>query len=453
MLGPDSRLLTALLVVASVALLVAAIRYRLLPVKVLCGGLSIVIAMTGGIAAVNYYYGYYTSWGQLWADFHGGTGDLGAVSATTTTTTQLESGRIGWVTLPGKLSGYSRRGLLYLPPQYGQARYAHVRFPVVELFHGTPGSPVSWDTVLRISQVADSLIARHIIGPMVLVMPAINGAGRHYQDCVNAPAISDDTYLTQDVRADVFARYRVSHDPYEWGVTGYSSGGYCAANLALRHRRSFGAAAVIEGYFRAADGPAATRAEPQPAPGGRQQPAVPRGAAHPGQRPPAGLLGRGRVARHHRLPNGERVHRRARPHGAGPVLQAQRRRLRQRLAGRPAHRPGLALAAARTTRPARPVPGPHHGRRHRHPAGHPRKAASPRAVQGRRAVRPRRTAVRKAGARPGLAHPWRDDGQGIAKTPAAIHADIVKNHHVPRRIGCHLPVRHAQGGFKRGRQR
>jgi pimeloyl-ACP methyl ester carboxylesterase len=39
-------------------------------------------------------------------------------------------------------------------------------------------------------------------------------------------------------------------------VAGYSSGGYCAANLALRHRGSFGAAAVIEGYFQAADGPA-----------------------------------------------------------------------------------------------------------------------------------------------------------------------------------------------------
>ncbi len=256
MLGPDSRLLTALLVIASAALLVAAIRFRLLPVRALCGTLSIVMAMTGGIAAVNYYYGYYTSWGQLWADFHGGTGDIGVISATTTTT-QLESGRFGWITLPGKRSGYSRRGLLYLPPQYGQARYAHVRFPVVELFHGTPGSPVSWDTVLRISHVADSLIARHVIGPMVLVMPSINGAGRHYQDCVNAPAISDDTYLTQDVRADLLAHYRVSHDPYQWGVAGYSSGGFCAANLALRHPGSFGAAAVIEGYFRAADGPAA----------------------------------------------------------------------------------------------------------------------------------------------------------------------------------------------------
>jgi hypothetical protein len=132
-----------------------------------------------------------------------------------------------------------------------------VRFPVVELFHGTPGTPLAWSSALHISQVADSLIAKHLIGPMVLVMPAINGSGHDYQDCVNGPGVADETYLVRDVRADVFAHYRVSHDPYEWGVSGYSSGGYCAANMSLRHPSSFGAAAVINGYFRAGDGPAA----------------------------------------------------------------------------------------------------------------------------------------------------------------------------------------------------
>jgi pimeloyl-ACP methyl ester carboxylesterase len=256
MLGPDSRLLTALLITGSAALLVAAVRLRLLPVKILCGALSVMVAMTGGIAAVNYYYGYYTSWGQLWTDVYGGTGGLGVISATASTPA-VGSGRLGWTTLPGELSGYNRRGLVYLPPEYGQGRYAKVRFPVVELFHGTPGSPLAWDTVLRVSQVMDTLLAKHLIGPMVLVMPAINGAGHDYQDCVNGPSVSDETYLTKDVRADVLARYRVSQDPYEWGLAGYSSGGYCAANLALRHPGSFGAAAVINGYFRATDGPAA----------------------------------------------------------------------------------------------------------------------------------------------------------------------------------------------------
>ena len=257
MLGPGSRLLIVLLIAASAALLVAVARLRLLPARIACGALSIMVAMTGGIAAVNYYYGYYTTWGAMWADFHGTSGGLGVISPSVSTAA-VESGSIGWASLPGKLSGYHRSGLVYLPPQYGQARYARVRFPVVELFHGTPGTPLSWSTRLRISQVANSLLARHLIGPMVLVMPAINGAGHNYQDCVNGPAVSDETYLLRDVRADVLARYRVSQDPYQWGVAGYSSGGYCAANLALRHPSSFGAAAIINGYFRAADGPAGT---------------------------------------------------------------------------------------------------------------------------------------------------------------------------------------------------
>src|ERR1700758_1605669 len=156
MLGPESRVLIALLIAASAALIVGVVRLRLLPVKILCGTLSIIVAMTGGIALVNYYYGYYTSWGQLYADFHGSpTGNLGTVSATSTAA--LGSGRIGWVTLAGKLSGYNRPALVYLPPQYTEAKYAHVRFPVVELFHGTPGSPKAWLTALHISQVADEL--------------------------------------------------------------------------------------------------------------------------------------------------------------------------------------------------------------------------------------------------------------------------------------------------------
>jgi hypothetical protein len=111
--------------------------------------------------------------------------------------------------------------------------------------------------VLQVSRIANTLLAEHKIGPMILVMPTINGSGRDFQECVNGPRVTDDTYVTTDVRADILARYRASSDPYEWGAAGYSSGGYCAANLAMRHRHLFGAAAIIEGYFRATDGPAA----------------------------------------------------------------------------------------------------------------------------------------------------------------------------------------------------
>src|SRR5260221_3192103 len=178
MLGPDSRLLTALLITVSAALLIAAARLRLLPGRIACAALSIMVAMTGGVAAVNYYYGYYTTWGQMWADFHGGTGGLGGLGVISASrASALGPAHIGWTSLPGKLSGYTRSGLLYLPPQYSEARYARIRFPVVELFHGTPGSPRVWSTTLQVRQIMDTLLAVHLIGPMVLLMPEINGPG------------------------------------------------------------------------------------------------------------------------------------------------------------------------------------------------------------------------------------------------------------------------------------
>ena len=292
----------------------------------------------------------------MWADFHGATGNLGVITQATGTTA-LGSGRLGWTDLPGKLSGYNRRGLVYLPPQYGQAKYAQVRFPVVELFHGTPGTPSRVGHRAADRPGHGPLLARHLIGPMVLVMPTINGPGHQFQDCVNGPGVNDDTYLTKDVRTDVFAHYRVSHDPYEWGLAGYSSGGYCAANLALRHRSSFGAAAVINGYFRAADGPA----------GGALNNSQPLEAANsplylaerltPNSSPvPAFWVAAGTNDRPDYKPATvfaaamDRIR-------AGPLLQAQqRRRHRQWLGGRPARRADLAVAAAGTARPAGHVP-------------------------------------------------------------------------------------------------
>ena len=295
---------------------------------------------------------------------HGGTGNLGVVSAATSATAP-GSGRIGWVSLPGKLSGYSRPGLVYLPPQYSEARYAQVRFPVVELFHGSPGSPLAWSTVLQVSQVADSLLARHLIGPMVLVMPAINGPGHDYQDCVNGPTVNDETYLPRTCAPTSLARYRVSRDPYEWGAAGYSSGGYCAANLALRHPGSFGAAAVIDGYFRAADGPAGAAPEQQPVPGSRQQPAVPGREAHRGSGPvPAFWVAAGA--------NDKADYQPATVFAAAinrvqqvPFVKLNAGDTANAWSGRPAGRPDLAVAAAGPARPAGPVPRARH-----HPRGH-----------------------------------------------------------------------------------
>ena len=251
-----------LLSVAAAALLWVLAHYRNIAVRVGAGALALVLAAGVGVALVNDYYGYYQSWTQLSADLGGGGNHFEAVSVQHSgPVVQPQSaatahGRLEQLTFAGALSGISRGGYVYLPPQYFDPQYADMLFPVVELIHGSPGSPRNWIVQLQVVRTVDKLLREHQIGPMVLVFPTMND-GHRYEDCVDAPGAADDTYISQDVRADVLANFRVSAVPADWGITGYSSGGYCAANLALRHRALFGAAAVMDGYFRPQDGPAA----------------------------------------------------------------------------------------------------------------------------------------------------------------------------------------------------
>lgn len=254
---PNSILLVVVLLVLAVSALWALARYRHLAVRIGAGALALVLAAVAGMAVVNDYYGYYQTWSQLSQDLNGSYTAYSTTTAHREMLPQKGHGRLESVTLAGAHSGIRRTGLVYLPPQYFEKRYAHTAFPVMELIHGSPGYPGQWIVHLAVTRLEDTLIAHHLMGPEVLVMPSMN-AGRQFEEGVDGPQARDDTYLTQDVRADVEQRFRVSHDPAEWGIAGYSSGGYCAANLALRHRGSFGAAGVMDGYFRPQDGPAAT---------------------------------------------------------------------------------------------------------------------------------------------------------------------------------------------------
>jgi pimeloyl-ACP methyl ester carboxylesterase len=107
---------------------------------------------------------------------------------------------------------------------------------------------LQWQVALNISGVMNSLIDQRRIGPMVLVMPATY-SGKTFTECLDSSRGLDDTYLTDDVRAEVVRQFRVSDDSGQWGIGGFSSGGYCAANLALRHPANWGAVASLSGYY------------------------------------------------------------------------------------------------------------------------------------------------------------------------------------------------------------
>ncbi len=267
MLEPQSTALFLLLMLAFGGLVVCAVLAKQAVFRLLAACLAFVPAMLFGVAAVNKYYGYYETWSAVVADFTSrGVQNIpqapaaGAVSAqqfdhllgdAISSQQAAQTGAEIAVKMTGTASRLTREVLIYLPPQYFQKPYASSRFPVIELIHGQPGQPEDWLAALDVQTTLASLIAAHLADPAVLVMPDVNGGRRISLQCIDqvrGPA--DDTFVAQDVPRFVAARIRVQPPGRAWGIAGYSEGGYCAANLALRHPMRFGVAAVMSGYFR-----------------------------------------------------------------------------------------------------------------------------------------------------------------------------------------------------------
>jgi enterochelin esterase-like enzyme len=222
--------------------------------------------MMFGVASVNKFYDYYQTWGGMISDLTGqgassipkyavaGAGsnrqfdkDIGRVTST------AEDAQVGYLfqtTITGPRSRLVRNAYVYLPPQYFQKAYAHYKFPVIELLHGSPGDPEAWVAVLDVIPTFLNLLVAHPSDAAVLVMPDTDGGEQYGLQCLNNPGgIQDMTFVAQDV-PDYIARFvRVQPPGRAWGVAGYSEGAYCAANIALQEPDRYGAAGVMSGYF------------------------------------------------------------------------------------------------------------------------------------------------------------------------------------------------------------
>ncbi|MFP5020050.1 alpha/beta hydrolase [Pseudonocardia phyllosphaerae] len=158
------------------------------------------------------------------------------------------------LTIDGPRSGITRDADVYLPAGYTE--HPAWRFPVVEWLPGFPGEPREVAALFRVPDVLDAAIAAHRIPPVVLIVPDINGEPRfgHDQECVDAEhGPADDTYLSGDVLDRARALLRLRDDRTATALAGWSSGGYCALDLALRHPETYGAAVSQSGYDRTPD--------------------------------------------------------------------------------------------------------------------------------------------------------------------------------------------------------
>jgi enterochelin esterase-like enzyme len=266
MLEPQSTLLFVLLILIFGALAWWLVIARRVTFRIIAACLAFVVAAQFGILVVNRYFSYYQTWGAAIADFSNpnpssgprvseGSLLVGNHSPAFNTHSvylklALQQGYTLHLSVAGKLSHITRSVYIYLPPQYFEPQYKDYRFPVIELIHGQPGEPQDWINVVGIQVTLDNLVNQGRAKPAVLVMPDANGGNTISLQCLNqvgGPA--DLTYLAQDVPGAVSHLLRVEPPGLGWGVAGYSEGGFCAANMALRFRYRYGAAASLSGYF------------------------------------------------------------------------------------------------------------------------------------------------------------------------------------------------------------
>jgi enterochelin esterase-like enzyme len=255
-----------LLLVVFGGLLIWVALARQLVFRVLAGCLAFLPAMVFGVASVNKFYDYYQTWGGMVNDLTGqgassipkyaapGAGtnkqfdkNIGRVTST------AEDAQVGYLfqtSVTGARSHLTRDVYVYLPPQYFQKHYAHYRFPVIELLHGSPGDPQAWVDVMSIIPTFLSQLATHPEDSAVLVMPDTDGGLQYELQCLNDPGgIQDMTFIARDVPEAIARIARVQPPGRAWGLAGYSEGGYCAANIALQDPAGYGAAGVMSGYF------------------------------------------------------------------------------------------------------------------------------------------------------------------------------------------------------------
>jgi enterochelin esterase-like enzyme len=199
-------------------------------------------ASATGLVWVNRQVDTYPTWSSLSGSTAAAYTPISATPADDT-----GAGQIITFTVAGTASGMTVPVYAYLPPGYTSS--PGTRYPVIEALHGYPGSPLQWINKLAVATVLNHEISAGRMAPTVVLFPYQTPDPTLDTECTNiVNGAQAETFLTVDVPAAVRARLHVRVDAAGWGLIGYSAGGYCASDLALRHPSEYTAAASLSGY-------------------------------------------------------------------------------------------------------------------------------------------------------------------------------------------------------------
>ncbi|MFI6252365.1 alpha/beta hydrolase [Streptomyces sp. NPDC051016] len=151
--------------------------------------------------------------------------------------------------LKGRISGVNAEVYVWLPPQYGEAKYRNHKFPVVELLPGYPGSAKAWFGSMKVTSQLEPLMRSGRVAPFILVAPRTNLLAGVDTGCANIPGtVNADSWLSIDVPKMVTDNFRAAPAPAGWATAGYSAGAHCAVKLAVAHPDRYRAAISLSGY-------------------------------------------------------------------------------------------------------------------------------------------------------------------------------------------------------------
>ena len=149
------------------------------------------------------------------------------------------------------LGGRRQQVVVYLPPGYNPA--AARRYPVFYLLHGVPGRPRAFLETVRAGVVEDIYLAKHLGGPMILVMPSGSTGTFTDEEWANGvrPHSAWETFVARDLVRTIDARYRTIPTGAGRAIGGLSEGGYGALNIAFHHPHEFRVIESWSGYQQA----------------------------------------------------------------------------------------------------------------------------------------------------------------------------------------------------------
>lgn len=152
------------------------------------------------------------------------------------------------ISVPGAEAPYDKV-LVWLPPAHFEKSEQHVKFPVLHFISYYHGSGADVAKLLNAINLNNDVIASGKASPFIAVYsPALLRNGID-SECTDIPGADNLTHLVDRIPAAIKSKFRAATSGRDWYVGGWSTGGFCTANIMFRHPDRYHAGISIAPYF------------------------------------------------------------------------------------------------------------------------------------------------------------------------------------------------------------